>query len=82
MELTLRPTVLVRVLSGDVDSSAVFNRASGQTLLLNGGVAALATLLALKGGLTADQVSLSLELDKQTLESLVYELASCGMMDL
>ncbi|MFT5721732.1 MAG: putative transcriptional regulator [Motiliproteus sp.] len=70
------------MLSGDVNCSAVFDRDSGQTLLLSGGVSALATLLALKGGLTPDQISLSLELDKQTLESLVYELTSCGMIDL
>lgn len=82
MELTLRPTLSVRMLSGDVNCSAVFDRDSGQTLLLSGGVSALATLLALKGGLTPDQISLSLELDKQTLESLVYELTSCGMIDL
>lgn len=82
MDLTLRSAVKVRTLSGAISCSAIFDHASGQTLLLNGRISALANLLALKQSLTCAQASAALELDQEALESLVHELAHHGIVDL
>ena len=83
MELILNAAVSVCALAaGGENNSAVFDRTSGQTLLLNGRVSALANLLALEGGLTFGQVCTTLKLDQETLGPLVHELASYGIIEL
>ncbi len=71
----------MRVLAPSADSSAVFDRSSGQTLLLAGPVAALANLLASDGSVTFEQAAAVLMLDQDSLASLVDELESFGIVD-